>query len=136
MNLFDVLKLVTKALKEAGKIDLRNQMLDVQEKLLEMQEKIRVQDNEIRDLKEKLKIKGDIFFKKNACWIKKKDGSKDGPFCSGCWDNADKKQLIHLHQWTANAWHCPVCKVHVEIESYHENKNMDPHIIPRDEKTW
>lgn len=136
MLLFDVLKLAAKAFKESGKIPQYEQILEVREKLLEMQEKIRVQDIEIRDLKEKLKIKGEIFFEKNACWIKKKDGSKDGPFCSGCWDNVDKKQLIHLHHWSANAWHCPVCRVPIEIESYHKNKNTDPHIIPRDEKTW
>ena len=107
MNIFDVLKLATKALKEAGKFELRNQMLDVQEKLLEMQEKIRVQDIEIRDLKEKLKIKGDIFFKDNACWLKKKDGSEDGPYCSACWDKDNK--LIHLHR-DGDFLYCPACK--------------------------
>lgn len=113
MSVFDVLKLAAKALKESGKIELRNQIVDVQEKLLEMQEKIRVQDNEIRELKEKLKIKGDVFFENNACWIKKKDSSKDGPFCSGCWDNEDKKQLIHLHQVQERIWRCPLCNVEV-----------------------
>lgn len=107
MLLFDVLKLAAKAFKESGKIPQYEQILEVREKLLEMQEKIRVQDIEIRDLKEKLKIKGEIFFEKNACWIKKKDSSKEGPYCSACWDKDNK--LIHLHH-DEDLLFCPACK--------------------------
>lgn len=107
MSLFDILKLAAKAFKESGKIEQYNQILDVQQKLLEMQEKIRVQDIEIRDLKEKLKIKGEIFFEKDACWIKKKDSSKEGPYCSACWDKNNK--LIHLHH-DGDFLFCPACK--------------------------
>lgn len=70
-------------------------------------------ESEIRDLKEKLKIKGEIFFEKNACWLKKENAKLEGPFCSGCWDNEDKKQLIHLHQVRENVWRCPLCNVEV-----------------------
>jgi hypothetical protein len=82
--------------------------LEVQEKLLEMQEKIRLQDEEIRTLKEKLKIKENLVFEKNAYWIKRKDGSKEGPYCSACWDKDNR--LINLHH-DANFLFCPVCKI-------------------------
>ena len=110
MNLFEVLKLVAKTLKEADKIEQYKQILEVQEKLLKMQEKMRLQDEEIRTLKEKLKIKENLVFEKNAYWIKKKDNSKEGPYCSACWDQDNK--LIHLHyegeDW--DTWYCPICK--------------------------
>ena len=114
MSLFDVLKTAAAAFKEAGKIDLYTQILDVQAKLLEMQNVIRTQSDEIRDLREKLRIKGDIFFDNNACWLKRSGEENDGPFCSGCWGQS--QMLINLHNFpTTERWICPVCKNSVWI---------------------
>lgn len=138
MAIFDDLKTVAKVLQEAGKIEQYKQILEVQGRLLEMQEKIRLQDEEIRTLKEKLKIKENIVFEKDAYWIKRKDNSKEGPYCSACWDNEDKKQLVHLHSISGvtNAFRCPVCKNGVRMDSASANSDSSPHVIPRDDSSW
>ena len=110
MAVFDELKSIAQVLQEAGKIDLYEKILAIQQQLLEMQEKIRIQDTEIRDFKDKLKIKADLVFEKSAYWIKKDDGSKEGPYCPTCWEKDNK--VIHLLQQRPNwdIWGCNLCK--------------------------
>jgi len=108
MGILDDLKSVANVLQEAGKIKELQQLLNAQKELLEMQEKLRLRDEEIRNLKEKLKIKSDLFYENEAYWIKKKDGSKEGPFCPGCWDK--NKEISHLNRILyTQLWRCPVC---------------------------
>ena len=74
---------------------------------------------ENRTLKEKLESKVDIIFEKNAYWEKKKDGSKEGPYCSVCLDK-DKKmiRMLPIPNITSNLWQCPVCKNKVLSAKY------------------
>jgi len=109
MAIFDELKSIGKVLREAGKIEQYKQILEAQEKLLEMQKKIDDLKKENKKLNEKLKIKENLEYKNNAYWSKKDDDSKDGPFCSRCWDV--DKNLVHLHPaGMEGSWVCPHCK--------------------------
>jgi len=110
MAIFDELKSIGKILQEAGKIEQYQQILETQKKLLEMQKKIQELEKKDRELKEKLEIKENLIFEKNAYWIKKENGEKDGPFCSVCWD-ADRK-LIRLRVGDyAGGWaYCLKCR--------------------------
>jgi hypothetical protein len=48
-----------------------------------------------------------LIFESKAYWLQKKDGTKDGPFCSNCWDT--KKLMVRLH--VSDSHHeCPNCK--------------------------
>jgi hypothetical protein len=110
MALFDELKAIGKTLQEAGKIELYGQVLGVQEKLMEIQKRLFTLENENRQLKEKLEIKGSLFFENNAYWTKEGD-NKNGPYCSCCWDN-DKK-VIHMQPCGNPAYFdCPKCRNH------------------------
>lgn len=62
-------------------IDLMSENADLKERIkgLEMQ---KVTDDKLE-------------FNNNAYWIKREDGTIDGPYCSKCWD-VDKK-LVRLH---------------------------------------
>jgi len=114
MSIFDVLKSAAKVLKDANKIEQYEQILDVQEQLLDMQKKISDLEVEIKELKEKLRIKENLIYENNAYWINK-EGKKDGPFCSRCWDK--DKVLIRMHTCSNPAARiCPVCKTIVNIE--------------------
>ena len=107
MAIFDELKSIGKVLQEAGKIELYQQILEVQEKLLEMQKKISDLENENKELKEKLEIKDLLIFEKNSYWIEK-EGKKDGPYCSCCWD--DGKKTIRMQPCGNPAFYdCPKC---------------------------
>ncbi len=114
MSIFDVLKSTVKVLQEAGKIELVQQLLDVQQQLLDMQKKIADLESENKELKEKLRIKDDLIYENNAYWINK-EGKKDGPFCSRCWDK--DMLLIRMHTCPNPAARiCPACKTIVNIE--------------------
>ena len=93
MAIFDELKSVASTLREADKIPQYEQILSIQEKLLEMQKSIADLDSENKELKDKLKIQESLKFENNAYWLEK-DGGKDGPYCSCCWD--DQRKTIRL----------------------------------------
>jgi len=115
MVIFDELKSVGKVLQEAGKIEQYKQILETQQELLEMQKKISDLEEENKELKGKLQIKENIYFENNACWFKKDDGSKDGPFCTRCWDK--NKDLIRIRPSVGPAFAiCPECKNQVRID--------------------
>ena len=83
-----------------------------------MQNRIIELDTKNKDLKEKLKIKREIFFENNAYWLKKEGGSKEGPFCSGCWDkNKEVIRMIQLREGM-DMWVCPVCKNAISTGMY------------------
>jgi predicted nuclease with TOPRIM domain len=112
MSIFDALKLSADLYKESGKIEQYKQILDAQAQLLEMQKRIADLENENKDLKEKLRIKEDLIYENNSYWINK-EGKKDGPFCSRCWDK--NKDLIRIHRIVGNDRKCPECKNHFKV---------------------
>ena len=114
MVVFDDLKSIAKVLQEAGKIEQYRKILEVQEKLLEMQKRTGELDEENKKLQDKLAIKENLFYKNNAYWIKR-GSTKDGPFCSRCWDK--NKDLIRMHPMPNTAYaDCPECKNSVQID--------------------
>ena len=108
MGIYDGLKDAASILKEAGKIEQYRQILEVQEKLLDMQKRIIDLETENKELKQKLKTQESLVFENNAYWIK--DGNtKDGPFCSCCWD--DDHKTIRMQPCGNPAFSdCPKCK--------------------------
>lgn len=120
MAIFDELKSVAGVLQEAGKIEQYRQILDAQQKLLEMQKRISDLEGENKELSEKLKTQESLVFEKNAYWLEK-DGGKDGPYCSCCWD--DDKKTIRMQPCGNPAYFdCPKCKnkgvqIHPERDS-------------------
>jgi hypothetical protein len=113
MAIFDELKSVAGVLQEAGKIQQYQQILDAQKELLEMQHCITDLEMENKDLKEKLEINESLVFENNAYWLEK-DGKKEGPFCSCCWD--DHRKTIRIHPAGNPAFRsCPKCKNTVKV---------------------
>ncbi|HOI97677.1 MAG TPA: hypothetical protein PLA19_04200 [Candidatus Pacearchaeota archaeon] len=84
LDTFNTLKAIGKILQEANKIPQYQQILETQQILLEMQNKLQILEQENKELKDKLKIKGDLILKDEAYWIKDetRSGKKDGPFCT------------------------------------------------------
>ncbi|MSR87923.1 MAG: hypothetical protein EXS69_02050 [Candidatus Zambryskibacteria bacterium] len=109
MAIFDVLKTAAKVAQEAGKIDLYGQILEVYEKLLEQQKQIVELEGVNKELREKLETKESLQYQNGAYWAVKEDASKDGPFCSRCWDV--EKNTVRLKPCGNQAFHsCPECK--------------------------
>ena len=107
MPIFDELKAVGKVLQEAGKIEQYKQILDALRKLLEMQKCIEELETDNKRLREELEIKGQLVSERNVYWIEK-DGVRDGPFCTRCWDDEHKPIRLHKSE-VSDRLHCPKC---------------------------
>jgi hypothetical protein len=108
MSIFEKLKSIAKILLEAGKIEQYEQILEIQDRLDKIQKKLQKCEEENKTLKEKLEFKNNLFFENNAYWLKREDGSKEGPFCSRCWDR-NKNQIRMLVNPTRGFCSCPEC---------------------------
>ncbi len=108
MAIFDILKTAAKVAQEAGKIELYGQILEVYEKLLDQQKQIADLEGSNKELRNILEVKGKIIPEGNLYWLEK-DGVKDGPFCTRCWDSEER--LLRLHKSPVSGRiHCPKCK--------------------------
>src|SRR3989344_1566211 len=104
---FPDLNTIKDALQMAGKIELYPQILETQEKLIEMQKKIVDLESENKRLREELEIKGQLVSERNVYWIEK-NGVRDGPFCTRCWDDEHKPIRLHKSE-VSDRVHCPKC---------------------------
>ncbi len=98
---------------------------ELRQKLNKAHKKIGGLESENRELKEKLKFKEKMFFENNALWVRKKDGTVEGPFCSGCGEQY--LNPIHLHKENDYTWYCPICKIPIHIKKY---KKTAPKHVP------
>ncbi len=109
MVIFDKLKSIWKVFQEVGKIEQYRVISDLQKQILEMQKKIDSLEIENKKIKDSLEFQDDLIYENNACW-KSKDGKKDGPYCSCCWDD-QKKTIRMLPCGNPEFYHCPKCKI-------------------------
>lgn len=121
MSLYDAAKDVANILKKAGKIDEYQKILDLINDLFEKSEKIEKLKSENNRLKEQLKVSKEYEFKNNSYWNKE---SRDGPFCSRCFDK--NKELIRIipNYLGSNHATCPECNKQVNFTG-----RENPHII-------
>lgn len=79
-------------------LDIANELKNVELKsaILELKEEILALKGENLALKELLQKQADLemVFEKNSYWNIKSDGTKEGPYCSVCWDK--NKSVIRL----------------------------------------
>jgi hypothetical protein len=120
MGTFDALKTTAEVLRKADKIEEYKQILEVQQKLLEMKKKMMELEAENKILKEKLETKESTIFERNSYWCIR-NGGKDGPFCSCCWD--DERKMIRMQPCGNPAYfNCPRCK-NGSVKVYPERDN-------------
>lgn len=97
-------------------IDMKEALLELKEQLLEIKE-------ENIQLKEKLAQKANfnMVLEQNMYWNQIDNDSKEGPYCSTCWDN--HKKDVRLHK-VEDSFYCSVCKEYVSKE--HRNYSNYP----------
>jgi len=111
MSLIENLKGAIEVIQKSDNIDLIKNMMAIQNDAWELQEENRQLKEEIKSLNEKFNISGELKFENNTYW-RVTDTDKDGPFCSGCWD--DSKKLIRLFKEGKSSYsNCPKCKTRV-----------------------
>jgi len=113
-----------KILREADKIEQYQQILEAQQALLNNQKRIAELEEENKKLKDITHFKETANFQNNCYWLKRENGTIDGPFCSKCVESDDL--IIRLHTRSDGYATCPNCKNHAwsKGETYH--KQSDP----------
>jgi len=106
MGLLDNIKAIAKTVRQIDNIDLNQQILDLQSDALDMLEENGRLKVELEQANQRLNIRDKLIFSCNMYYLPGKDGKKDGPFCSSCYDAS--QNLIRLHSYKG-FWGCPQC---------------------------
>ena len=105
-----------KAIKNIAEVtqnlELKNLIIDLKEQITNLRE-----ENLLLKSKLSQKEAFNMIFEKNAYFNIKEDGTKDGPFCSGCWDNDNVAiRLVPFSIMGLPFTHnCPKCKNKITI---------------------
>lgn len=91
--------------------EIKMQLADVRVLLLE-------KDEEISQLQEEMKIKGNMVFERPYYWLKTEKG-KDGPFCQVCFEKDNRP--IRLQNKGVGFWICEVCETTYVDSNYSES---------------
>lgn len=87
--------------------DLVNSLADAKLQIADIKNIITEKDQLIKEVSEKLKIKGQVSYEAPFYWLND-EGKKDGPFCQKCYDTDQK--LIRLQGSRIDRWTCCNCK--------------------------
>ena len=113
MSAIDDLSKVAKVLREADKIEQYQLILSTQQQLIDMQKHIGELETKLKDLTEQLNTTHELTHKNDVYW-RENEGSKEGPFCTRCWD-VDRK-LVRMSDTKTGLYRCPQDKNYVEIQ--------------------
>ena len=104
MGLIDTIKEAAEMAQQLGQIELRSKILDLQTAALEEREERLRLVGQIEQLQKVLDVSDRLSFSDNRYWMENDDGTKDGPFCTRCWDV--DRNLVRLHT-TGSITSCP-----------------------------
>lgn len=112
MSIIDELKSIGEVLRKADKIPEFNIILDIQQKLIDLQEENAELRSQAKALREKDKFECNLIYEKNAFYLVKKDGTKEGPYCPKCWGDESKKLRMYN---AGHVYYCPKCKTYADL---------------------
>lgn len=104
---------VSKRLKDA---EMQGVLLDAQEQVLELKEEVLDLRAENAKLKGQLDVTATLKYDRGAYWSMTGD-SRDGPFCSRCWDVDRRLVRMHPTGFGGYLYDCPACHESVKVES-------------------
>jgi hypothetical protein len=95
---------------------------------------IRGREQQLAELKEKIKLKDQFTFRHGLCW---RHGEENDPYCPICYDSSNGAKAIHLHIGRRFGhhclkWYCLLCHNYFRVLTPDEAKAMgiDPNHIP------
>ena len=101
----DIMELIQKGMTVKAQekiIELREHALSLQEENQELKAKLQM-------LEEQMAIDKNLDFESGVYWMKKEDGTRDGPYCQRCWD-ADQKLIRLQLQPNSTHYRCFECR--------------------------
>lgn len=117
MGWYEAFKDSLKLAQQSDNIELTRQLLEIQREVQELQQENFELKNELSRLTERQSKKIEYNEKRTALYEIKEDGTKDGPYCTACWEK--NGQLISVHTYehgTQTRQGCPVCKNEIVLE--------------------
>ncbi len=107
MSWYQAMKDAARVFGEVKDAETREALANLKMEGAELAEENARLREEVQQLREQAKVSESLEFVDPVYW-RKLEKSRDGPFCSRCWD-ADQK-LIRLHDRSSSTfWHCPAC---------------------------
>jgi hypothetical protein len=107
-------------IKKGATIEAQEKIMEYRQALHDLQEENLELRTKVKDLEEKLEIKGKVIYEAPFYSVVSDDGKKDGPFCQVCYDK-DKK-LIRLQLYAGQSrWECKVCG-----QRFHDRSQVSP----------
>ena len=103
MGILDTAKDAVMLVQKIDNIELYRKILDLQADALKIQEENDKLRGKVKSLEEALQIQGTLVFEDNSYFVIKV-GSKEGPYCSLCWDK--DRQLVRKHKDEHDWWWC------------------------------
>jgi hypothetical protein len=115
MGIVDTVKELTSLAQKVQNIELFKKLVSFQSDISALQEENYNLKETVRNIREKIKLKGKIVYEKPFYWIKE-DDKKDGPYCQKCYDSNDKR--IHLQDEGNDTWRCLNCQSYFRGPNY------------------
>lgn len=129
MSIIEDVKSVAKLIQQIDNVELYKRILDLQGEVMELVQENSELKKEITSLKESLRVTELLKFERNAYWNEKPVGTKEGPFCSKCWDR--DKLLVRMTTMSNPQYHrCPACNVPINT-SGRQDEVVDIAVVPR-----
>lgn len=117
MSWYEVAKDAISMAQKAGNIPLVQQILDMQREMQDMQQENFDLKKKIAKLEEADSHEIEYDEKRSAVYEIMEDGSKQGPYCTRCWEV--DKNLVSVHKIEdeiTTSYYCPHCENNVTIE--------------------
>jgi hypothetical protein len=110
LGILDTAKDVITLVQKADNLELVKQVLALQKDIMSMMDENHELKDQIRKLKDQSDTKQALTVRGNQYWLKKEDGTEDGPFCTACQDSDSK--LIRLSEGAGRGYFfCQVCEL-------------------------
>lgn len=130
-------KTLASVVKQAGRIDLTQQVIDLQQTLLDLVAQNTELTAEVAGLKEELRHKDAAlqlqrqFAFDRDCYWKVNETSREGPFCSRCFDAEAK--AVRMHDVEDGYFRCPKCSTTVLVDASRQPPRRRANLIDLDE---
>jgi hypothetical protein len=124
------IRTISNVVQQAGKLELTQQVIDLQQTLLqlvaqnaELTASVARLEGDNRQLRDEAELRRQLAFQRDSYW--RLDGdSRDGPFCSRCFD-VDRK-TVRLHAKYHGYYSCPNCQRSVCVYPEQDGTETSP----------
>lgn len=86
MSFLDYFKAAFDIAKKAQSVELQSELLSMREDYNTLQEKNFELQARVKELEAAQALAADLEYRQPVYYLKKENGSEDGPFCQRCWD--------------------------------------------------